>query len=62
MDARKALKIEAAIDAPEGKLARAGILVINPPFGFSAAMEEALAQAAPRLKAKTRLEWLAGEE
>ncbi|HEX4177250.1 MAG TPA: 23S rRNA (adenine(2030)-N(6))-methyltransferase RlmJ [Rhizomicrobium sp.] len=62
MDARKALKIEAAIDAPEGKLARAGVLVLNPPFGFAAAMEEALAKAAPLLKAKTRLIWLAGEE
>ena len=62
MDARKMLKIEAAIDAPEGKLARAGILVINPPFGFASAMEEALAKVATRLKAKTRLEWLAGEE
>jgi 23S rRNA (adenine2030-N6)-methyltransferase len=62
MDATKALKIEAAIDAAEGRLARAGVLVINPPFGFAAAMEEALAKVAPRLKAKTRLEWLAGEE
>ena len=62
MGARKALKIEAAIDAPEGKLARAGVLVINPPFGFAAAMAEALDKVAPRLKAKTRLEWLAGKE
>jgi 23S rRNA (adenine2030-N6)-methyltransferase len=62
MDARNALKIEAAIDAAEGKLAHAGILVINPPFGFAAVMEEALAIVAPRLKAKTRLEWLAGKE
>jgi 23S rRNA (adenine2030-N6)-methyltransferase len=62
MDARNALKIEAAIDAAEGKLARAGVLVLNPPFGFAAAMQEALAKVAPRLKAKTRLEWLAGEE
>ena len=61
-DARKALRIEASIDAPEGKLARAGLLVLNPPFGFAASMEEALAKAAPRLKAKARLEWLAGEE
>jgi 23S rRNA (adenine2030-N6)-methyltransferase len=62
MDARNALKIEAAIDAAEGKLARAGVLVINPPFGFTAAMQEALAKVAPFLKAKTRLDWLAGEE
>ena len=62
MDARKALKIEAAIDAPEGKLARTGLLVLNPPFGFAAEMEEALTKAAPRLKAKTQLIRLAGEE
>ena len=62
MDVRKALKIVAAIDAPEGKLARAGVLVVNPPFGFATAMEGALAKVAPRLKAETRLEWLAGEE
>lgn len=62
MDAGKALKIEAAIDAPEGKLTRAGLLVLNPPFGFAAQMEEALAKVAPRLKAKAQLAWLAGKE
>ena len=62
MDARRALRIEATIDAPEGKLARAAVLVINPPFGFAAAMEEALAKVAPRLKARTQIVWLAGEE
>ena len=61
-DARKVLRIEAAIEAAEGKLARAGLLVLNPPFGFAASMEEALAKIAPRLKAHMRLEWLAGEE
>lgn len=62
MDARKALKIEATIDAPEGKLAHAATLVLNPPFGFAAEMENALANAAPKLKARTRLMWLAGGE
>ena len=61
-DARKVLRIETAIDAPEGKLARAGLLVLNPPFGFAAGMEEALAKVTPRLKAKARMDWLAGEE
>ncbi len=61
-DARKALRIEAAIDVPEGRLARAAVLMLNPPFGFAAAMEDALAKVAPRLKARTRLDWLAGEE
>jgi len=62
MDARKALRIEVAIAAPQGRLARAAILILNPPFGFAADMEQALAKAAPRLKAQTRLEWLAGAE
>lgn len=62
MDAEKALKIEAAIAAPEGKLSRAALLVLNPPFGVAAQMEEALALAAPRLKARTSLAWLAGGE
>ena len=61
MDARSVLKIETAIDAPDGKLARAAILVLNPPFGFAQQMEDALAKAAPRLEARTRLERLAGE-
>lgn len=61
MDARKALKIEVGIDAPEDKLARAATLVLNPPFGFAAEMEAALAHVAPKLKARTRLIWLAGE-
>lgn len=60
--ARKLLKIEVAIDAPEGKLSRAGLLVINPPFALDTAMAEGLAQVAPRLKAQTRLQWLAGKD
>lgn len=60
--ARKALRIEASIEAPEGRLARAGILVVNPPFGFDDGIERALAMVAPRLKVETRLEWLASEE
>jgi 23S rRNA (adenine2030-N6)-methyltransferase len=59
--AAKALKIEIAIDAPDGKLGRAGLLVLNPPFQFDAEMQAALAMAAPRLRAKTRLDWLAGK-
>jgi 23S rRNA (adenine2030-N6)-methyltransferase len=59
--AAKALTIEIAIDVPDGKLGRAGLLVLNPPFQFDAEMEAALAVAAPRLQARTRLNWLAGE-
>jgi 23S rRNA (adenine2030-N6)-methyltransferase len=58
--AKKALRIAVAVDAPEGKLGRAGLLVLNPPYGFEADMEAALAMAAPRLGARTRLDWMAG--
>jgi len=58
---KKMLRIEIAIDAPEGKLGRAGLLVLNPPYGFDAEMEAALAIAAPPLGARTKLDWLAGE-
>ena len=59
--AKKALRIEIAIDAPEGKLSRAGLLVLNPPYGFDAEMEAALAIVAPALRAQAKLDWLAGE-
>jgi 23S rRNA (adenine2030-N6)-methyltransferase len=54
-----ALTIEAAITAPEGKLDRAGLLLLNPPYGFDMDMNEMLALVAPRLPGgKTTLEWL----
>lgn len=59
--AKKALRIEIAIDAAEGKLGRAGLLVLNPPYGFDAEMTSALAIVAPALKARASLDWLAGE-
>ena len=58
---RKALRLEIAVDAPDGRLGRAGLLVLNPPFQFDTEMRAALAVAAPALEAKTRLDWLAGE-
>lgn len=56
-----AMTIEIEVDAPpnpEGKarLARAGLLVLNPPFGFDAGMMAALARVEPLLAARTRLE------
>ncbi|MGZ5929498.1 MAG: 23S rRNA (adenine(2030)-N(6))-methyltransferase RlmJ, partial [Rhizomicrobium sp.] len=59
--AAKALKIEIAIDVPDGRLGRAGLLVLNPPFQFDVEMQAALAAVAPALGARTRLEWLVGE-
>jgi 23S rRNA (adenine2030-N6)-methyltransferase len=60
--AAKALTIEIAIDAQDGKLGRAGLLVLNPPFQFDAEMQAALAAVAPALQAKARLDWRAGED
>ena len=47
----KALTVETRIAAPEGKLARSGLLVLNPPYGFEAAMTNAAALIAPRMDA-----------
>jgi 23S rRNA (adenine2030-N6)-methyltransferase len=58
--ARKALRIEIALAAPEGKLGRAGLLVLNPPYGFDTDMATALAPVAAKLGAQTRLDWMAG--
>ena len=57
--ATAAMKIEIAIDAPDGKLGRAGLLVLNPPYRFDEDMKDALDVVAPRLQAKVRLDWLA---
>ncbi len=51
-----ALTIEIAVDVPEGKLGRSGLLVLNPPFGFQAEMEAVLQILEPLLAARTRLE------
>jgi 23S rRNA (adenine2030-N6)-methyltransferase len=58
----KAMTVDIAISAPEGKLDRAGLLVINPPFGFDGVMCAAAAAIAPRLGAAIRNDWLAGAE
>lgn len=47
----KAMTLDIAINAPEGKLGRAGLLVINPPYGFDAAMRATASIIAPLLKA-----------
>lgn len=53
-----ALTVEVSIAAPEGKLNKTGLLVLNPPYGFDADMEAMLALVAPRLpQAKSALEW-----
>ena len=58
----KVLVIETAIPAPEGTLARAGLLVINPPYGFEAMIRESAKLTATRLRAEITTRWLAGRE
>jgi 23S rRNA (adenine2030-N6)-methyltransferase len=63
--AAPALTIEIAIDArlsSEGRarLSRAGLLVLNPPFGFVDEMAAILARLEPVLGAQTRLQQRAG--
>ena len=58
----KAMTIDTMVAAPEGKLSRAGLLVINPPYGFDAAMRATAAVIAPLLGATIRNEWLVGAE
>lgn len=58
----KAMTVEIKIAAPEGKLDRAGLMVINPPFGFEAQMRAAAGLLAPRLGGEITLAWRAGGE
>ena len=56
------LNIEMAVDAAEGKLSRAGLLVLNPPFGFDTVMREILDVIMPRLPGgKAAVNWLEGK-
>ncbi len=62
----RALAVETAV-APQDekrdeKLARAGLLVINPPYGFEAAMRDSAAVIGPRMDAAITTAWLAGRE
>src|SRR5262249_61357992 len=57
--AAKALRVEITIDAPEGKLGRAGVLLLNPPYLFDSEMNAALDLIAPKLQVKTKIDWLA---
>ncbi|HWX89303.1 MAG TPA: 23S rRNA (adenine(2030)-N(6))-methyltransferase RlmJ [Rhizomicrobium sp.] len=58
----KAMTLDTAITALEGKLGRAGLLVINPPYGFDAAMRATAGIIAPLLGATITTVWLAGAE
>lgn len=52
----RALTMEIGISAPEGRLARSGLLVLNPPYGFDAEMAAVLARLEAALSAQTSLQ------
>jgi 23S rRNA (adenine2030-N6)-methyltransferase len=57
-----ALNIEMAVEAAEGRLGRAWLLVLNPPFGFDSDMSDMLGLIAPRLPGgQVHLEQLSGK-
>lgn len=58
----KAMVIEASIAAPQGKLDRAGLLVINPPYSLDAVMQACAALIAPKLPAAIKTQWIAGAQ
>jgi 23S rRNA (adenine2030-N6)-methyltransferase len=58
----KAIIIDTKVNAPDGKLGRAGLLVINPPFGFAATLEEAARLLSQRLEGAITQAWLVGAE
>ncbi len=58
----KALTVDVKIAAPDGKLDRAGLLVLNPPYGFEATLRECAALIAPRMEALITTRWLAGSD
>ncbi len=60
--AAKALTVEVKIAAPEGRLDRAGLLVLNPPYGFDAAMRAIAGVVALAMDADITIRWLAGED
>jgi 23S rRNA (adenine2030-N6)-methyltransferase len=60
---KKALRLDVSIGVPsDERLTSAGLLVINPPFGFQEEMRAALALALPLMGGKARFLWLAGDE
>ena len=58
----KAVVVDTRVAAPDGKLNRAGLLVVNPPYGFDAALLAAAAVIAPPLGATITSRWLVGAE
>ncbi|HTO39750.1 MAG TPA: 23S rRNA (adenine(2030)-N(6))-methyltransferase RlmJ [Rhizomicrobium sp.] len=65
--ATKLLRLELSVGARvEGRLSETGLLIVNPPYGFAAAMRQTLHTVSPLIghnaPAKARIDWLAGGE
>jgi 23S rRNA (adenine2030-N6)-methyltransferase len=64
--ARKMLRVDIEAGAEGARMAAAGLLAINPPFGFEPEMREALAAIGPYLgrsgASRSHISWLAGSE
>ena len=68
--AKRALRIDIDVGTDEDtngakeRLTTAGLIVVNPPYGFAEEMRTSLTHVAPRLSgnARAELRWLAGEE
>lgn len=58
----KAVVTDIAIPVLDGKLGRAGLLAINPPYGYVATLQASAALIAPRLEAAITTRWIAGSE
>ena len=58
----RAMTVDTKVPAPEGKLDRAGLLIVNPPYGFAALMHEAARLLAPRLEGEITSAWVVGGE
>ena len=61
-DITRALVVDTRITALEGKLSRAGLLVINPPYGFAATMQDMAKVIGARLGTAVTVQWIAGSE
>lgn len=61
----KALRVDIAVRASpradKARLTAAGLIVVNPPYGFDAEMRACAEIVAPRLGARFAVTWLAGE-
>jgi 23S rRNA (adenine2030-N6)-methyltransferase len=58
----RALRVDMSVAAEAGKLSRAALLVINPPFGFDVEMQDILERISPLMAGAGRLEWLVGKD